>query len=157
MCMRGRPADPGVEWCLALWQLKGKRDYMLWCTQRYCTATCTCIAYRKTRIPAHTHRQCCAILFPPDACCIILPTIHLEMHETEIPVGCFARVYGLTLYHCPLCLWFEPRWWAESKLRQHPFEVSLASWEQPTVLSWANYNNVPRPIVHSLTAQICEE
>lgn len=160
MCMRGRPADPGVECCLAFWQLKGKRENTLWCTQRYCTDTCTCVAYRKAHMQdssAHTHRQCCAILFPPDACCIILPTIHLEMHETEIPVGCCARAYGSTLYNCPLGLWFEPWWWAESKLRQHPFEVSLTSREQQTILLWANYNNVPRPIVHSLTAQTCEE
>lgn len=95
---------------------------------RSCTSTCTCIAYRKTHVkktPAHTHRQCCAIFFPLDACCIIMPTIHLEMHDTEIPVGCCARVYGSKLFNCSPCLWLELRWWAESKLRQHRLKLAL--------------------------------
>lgn len=77
-----------------------------------------------TRIrPRSMHRQCCAILFPPDACCIIMPTSHLEIDDTDIPVGC-ARLHGSKLSNCPLCLWFEPWWWAGSKLRQHHLKLA---------------------------------
>lgn len=69
------------------------------------------------------HRQCCAILFAPDACCIIMPTSHLELDDADIPVGC-ARIYGSKLSNCPLCLWFKPQWWAGSKLRQHHLDLA---------------------------------
>lgn len=71
----------------------------------------------------HTGQRC-AILFPLGACCIIMPTIHLETRDTEIPVGCCARVYGSKLFNCSPCLWLEPRWWAESELRQHRLKLA---------------------------------
>lgn len=75
----------------------------------------------------------------------------------KIPVGCCASVYCSTLYNCPprVCDLSH-----DDGLKQRSGNtscVSPTSREQQTVLQWANYNNVPQSIVHSLTALIWEE
>lgn len=69
-----------------------KREHVLWCTLRSSMNACTCIALQERIIRkavAHPRRMCCKTLFPLNACCIIMPSVCLEMLDTEILVGCY--------------------------------------------------------------------
>lgn len=100
------------------------------------------------RIP---HTRKCPILFPPDACCIFLPTIHLEMHETEILHGCQG------FQHCKTTACFldfshgdglkQSLGHTELKLASHLSRLFCC---EPITTTFS-------PIVNSVIAQICEE
>lgn len=151
MCMRERPADPGVECCLALWQLKGKREYTLWYTQRYCTDTCTCVAYRKTHMRdsnSHTHTHTGSVVpycfHRMHAALSCQPFIWKCMRQKFL----LGVVPGFVAQHCTtvLCVVDLSH---DDGLNQSTgnTHVKLASHLRRSrlVLLWASYNSEPQP------------
>lgn len=144
--MGSRPADPGVEGWLALWQPKARRMYALmhYVLYKYMETT----GKHTSWVPKH--EQELYDMFPPDAWSIILPLYELfiwKITRQEIPVGCHARICSSNCTTV-FCLWAW--WWAESFLRQHPSEESLTALKR-NFSRRANYN-MPQPIVLSLEA-----
>lgn len=76
MCMRG---DLLIQVLNAAWHsdIWREREHTLWCTQRYCTDTCTCIAYGKLHMldsNAHTQEVLCHIV--STGCILHYPANH---------------------------------------------------------------------------------
>lgn len=78
----------------------GNREHVLWCTLRSSMNACTCMALQERIIRKAVAQPRCETLFPPNACCIVVPSVRLEVLDTEILVGCRARVQSSELFNC---------------------------------------------------------
>lgn len=141
----------------AAWHFDSKRGKKeLWCTQiHYCTDTFTCLPYRDTYDSSMKEIYCHIVSTGFMLC---YPANHSFGNAWDRNSS-WLVVAGFMAQHCTTVLCggdLSHGDWPNQSPKQHSFEVSLTS-RQQTVLLWANYNNTPQPIVHSLTAQIHEE
>lgn len=117
-----RPADPGAECRLALWQLKGKRGHKCFdprCSDLVRTQTHTLTRHFSLRERRGYKAHKCGIV--PFCFHRIRAALSCQPFNgnREIPVGHFVRVSGWKPFNYLLLLWFESRWWSGSKLGQH--------------------------------------
>lgn len=151
MCMRKKPADPGVESRLACSQLKAERLYALTHTVSYWYIQNYWLQKHTYKIPAHKQAVWCHFVYTR---CMqhypaIIPTNHLETRDNKIPTGWCANICTSTLYNCACDLSHGDRL-IQGSGNTHLEKASL--FRNRLFMLEANYNSRLQPVILSLSS-----